>query len=209
MSVAIGHPPTVLGFQLLHRPTGRLPRSNRDLPHDRFAKAQWKAAHFHAFLSLNTRGSLLPQPCRSLWRGETSGSSSMSLAMRHPNERCTSCGMWKRRMIACEHCAKRPNRWQASPLLLTASSACLYSLLTSLLMTRPWQAAVAQLKRGAAGDLHSGRSFSMHGLAQNAREGSAGSTAPSGVQIGPGIGASTPHLPLSKPHQHPKVKCSR
>ena len=116
------------------------------------------------------------------WTCAVNPRATMSLAMRHPNERCTSCGMWKRRAAACEHCAKRPNRWQA---------------------------AVAQLKRGAASDLHAGRAFSMHGLAQNARKGDAGSTAPSGVQVGPGIGASTPHLPLSKPHEHPKVKCSR
>ena len=65
------------------------------------------------------------------------------------------------------------------------------------------QALAAQQRRGSQADLRSGRSFSMAGMHALNRK----STAATGIQIGPGLHAGTPHLPESKPKEHKKERC--
>ena len=41
-------------------------------------------------------------------------STSFQSPLKHPNERCTSCGLWKRKLASCKHCARSPNRHQVA-----------------------------------------------------------------------------------------------
>lgn len=43
-----------------------------------------------------------------------SSTSSFQSPLKHPNERCTSCGLWKRKLASCKHCARSPNRHQVA-----------------------------------------------------------------------------------------------
>lgn len=46
-----------------------------------------------------------------------------SAMLKHPKERCTSCGLWKTRWEECSHCAKLPNRIQAAKVMSRPKSA--------------------------------------------------------------------------------------
>ena len=105
-----------------------------------------------------------------------SGPSKQKMPHEHVMEKCGSCGLWKFRRGACEHCDQ---------------------------LETTKQAARGINRRSLASNLASGRSFSMAGMHALNRK----STAATGIQIGPGLHAGTPHLPESKPKEHKKERC--